>query len=227
MVLYDVLPWNQQLLLDLQMREYSGAVTYDHARPHHVMAFHGTPTWRQTPTDLNYLDFEAGTPDWLDCGAAPTADLDFVAGAFTLAAWINYESVGFRYLMVRGLTDTDGWEWAIDTNSALWLRTNQAGAHQDTTSASGVIPIGAWVFAATTRSGAAVAHYLNGLPSAGAAGAHVNPVTANRELHVGINNAESAGWFDGALWRPRIWTGALSAARIAAIYRNERGMLGV
>ena len=227
MFLYDELPTNRQLLLDLQMREYSGTVTLDHSKAHHPLTFHGTPTWRQNAYDLNYLDFEAGTPDWLDCSALGTADLDFTSGEFTLATWLSYESVGFRYLMCRGLTDTDGWEWAITTDYELWLRTNQAGAHQDTESAAGAIPLTTFTFACTVRDGASVVHYINGLPSLGTAGTHVNPLTSARELHIGLNDAESAGWFDGILWRPRIWSGALTAADVASIYRLERGMLGV
>ena len=227
MYLYDVLPWNRQLLLDLQMREYVGTVTYCHAKPHHTLTFHGTPTWAANANGLNYIDFEAGTPDWLDCPGAATTGMDFTSGAFTLAAWINYESVGFRYLLCRGLADTDGWEWAIDTDSALWLETNQAGAHQHTTSAVGSIPLATWTHVATVRSGAAVTHYVNGALSLGTAGTHVNPLTSARELHVGINDAEGAGFFDGILWRPRVWSGALTVAQIQAMYRIERGMLGV
>ena len=229
MYLYDQLPWNRQLLLDLQFREYDGTMAFDHARPHHPLTFHGTPTWRFNANGLTYLDFEALTPDWLDSDALSSVDLDFTAGDFTLATWLSFESVGFRYLMCRGLTDTDGWEWAIDTDSALWLRTNQAGvgAHQDTTSAIGAIPLTTFTLAVTVRDGASVVHYVNGALSLGTAGTHVNPVTSARELHIGIADSEAAGFFDGILWRPRIWSGALSAAQIASIYRVERGMLGV
>lgn len=227
MYLYDNLAWNRRLILDLQMREYSGVVTYSHAKPHNTLTFHGTPTWTQTATALNYIDFEAATPDWLDASGAATAAANFTSEAFTLAAWVNYESVGFRYLLVRGLTDTDGWEWAINTDSAVWLRTNQAGAHQDTVSANTVVPLATWTFLVTTRSGAAVQHYINGVLSLGTAGTHINPLTSARELHVGINDAEAAGWYDGGLWRPRIWSGALSTRQIRAMYEIERGMLEV
>jgi hypothetical protein len=229
MILYDKLPWNRRLALDLQMREYNGVTTFDHARPHHALAFHGTPTWTQNVNDLNYLDFEAATPDWLDCAGAATADLDFVAGAFTFATWLSYESVGFRYLFARGLTDTDGWEWAINNDSALWLRTNQAGAgaHQDTTSVIGSIPLATWTFVVTTRNGAAVNHYVNGVLSVGTAGVHVNPLTSARELHIGIADGEAAGFFDGTLWRPRIWGTVLGSRQIAELYTIERRMLGV
>ena len=227
MYLYDKFAYNRQLLLDLQTREFTGTLTYDHARPHHIMTLHGTPTWTQAASDLNYLDYDSAHPDFLDCPAVNTADLDFTSGDFSLACWIAYGGVGFRYLMCRGLTDTDGWEWAITTDSELWLRTNQAAAHQDTESAAGVIPLTTWTFAATVRSGASVVHYVNGVQSLGTAGTHVNPLTANRELHIGINDAEAAGLYDGSLWRPRIWGRALSAAELLSIYRLERGMLGV
>lgn len=225
---YDMLPWNRRLVLDLQMREQEGAIyTYDHSKAHHLLAMNGTPTWRQTADDLSYLDFEAGTPDFLDCAGADTADLNFTSHDFTLACWIAYESVGFRYLLCRGLTDTDGWEWALTTDSELWLRTNQAGAHQDTTSAA-VIPLTTWTFLATVRDGAAVQHYINGAPSNGTAGTHVNPLTSARELHVGIADSEAAGFYDGGLWRPRIWAArALTAAEVKQVYQVERGLLGV
>jgi hypothetical protein len=227
MYLYDALPWNRQLLLDAQMREYSGAITYDHSRTHIPMAFHGTPTWAMNANRLNYIDFEATTPDWLDASGVATAALNFTSGAFTLAAWVNLESVGFRYLMDRGLEDADGWSWAIDTDSALWLETSQAGAHQHSTSAMAAIPLATWTFAVAVRSGAAVTFYVNGLPSYGTAATHVNPLTSARELHIGIMNSEAAGFYDGLLWRPRVWGCALTAAQIAQIYRVERGMLGV
>lgn len=227
MHLYDLLLWNRRLLLDLQTREFVGTLTYDHSRAHHIMTLHGTPAWRQNANDLNYLDFDAGNPDFIDCPAVATADLDFTSGDFSLACWVAYGGVGFRYLMARGLTDTDGWEWAITTDNELWLRTSQAAAHQDTTSAEDVVPLTTWTFLATVRDGASVVHYVNGVQSLGTAGTHVNPLTANRELHVGINDAEAAGFYDGGLWRPRIWSGALSLAQIQSIYRLERGMLGV
>ena len=224
---YDMLPANRQLLLDLQFREYSGLSAFDHSKAHHELTLHGTPVWRQLPNDLDYLDFEAGNPDWLDCPAGATADLDFTAGAFTLALWLNCESVGFRYLMCRGLTDTDGWEWAVDPNSALGFRSNQAGAHQGTTSANGVVTIGAWRFLAMTRSGAVVRPYVDGVARLGTAGTHINPLTSARELHVGIADSEAAGFLDGAIWRPRIWARALMAQEIARIFNAERGLFGV
>jgi len=227
MYLYDKLAWNRRLALDIQMREGNGVVANDFAHIHHPMATHGTPAWTQHANGLIYLDFEAGTPDWLDCGAVATADLDYTAGAFSLATWINYESVGFRFLMCRGVEDADGWIWAIDTDSALWLETNQAGAHQHSTSAIGAVPLATWTFLTTVRSGANVYHYINGALSLGTAGVHVDPLTAARELHIGINDAEAAGFMDGALWRPRIWSTALGATTIAKIYEVERGMMGV
>jgi hypothetical protein len=231
MFLYDMLPNNRQLLLDAQMREYSGAAAasiYDHSRSHIPLLLHGaTITWAANANGLNYMDFEALTPDWLDASGVATAALNFTTGAFTLATWLNLESVGFRYLMDRGLEDADGWSWAIDTDSVLWLETSQAGAHQHSMSAVGSIPLATWTLVVAVRNGAAVTFYVNGQLSQGTAATHVNPLTSARELHIGIADSEAAGFFDGILWRPRIWSGALTAAQTASIYRTERGMLGV
>ena len=119
MIGYDNLPSNAQLLLDLQFREWSGLLALDHSKAHHAMVLHGTPTWTQRANDLNYLDFDSAHPDFLDCSAVASADLDFTAGAFTLACWVAYGGVGSRYLMARGRIDTDGWEWYVNASSEI------------------------------------------------------------------------------------------------------------
>lgn len=213
-MLYDRLPWNAGLVLDLQFREGVGELAHDHSREHHVLTMTGLPSWAD-----GYLDFDPSHPDFL---VVDSAVFDFTVGDFTLMAWVYYGGVGFRYLMCRGLTDADGWEWAINANSALWLRTNQAGAHQDTVSANGAVPVGEWALVGMTRSGANVLPYINGRPSVGTLGAHIAPLTSARELHVGINDAEAAGFYAGGLRRPRVWSRALTVAEHLQIFNLER-----
>jgi len=223
--LYDMLPWNRNLLLDLQYNEGVGVVmTGDYAGQHHIMTQHGTPTWTQLANGLSYLDFEQSVPDWLDCPDTGSLDLDFTSGDFTLATWLNLESAGLRYLMSRGLVDVDGWEWYIDADSQLTFGTHQAAAHQYTI--GGVVPTATWLFAALVRDGAGAVHYVNSIPSIGTAGVHVNPLTSARELHVGSDDTEAVG-FDGGLWRTRIWNRALSAADVKQIFNVERGLFGI
>jgi len=213
-ILYDKLPWNEGLILDLQMREGTGLATHDHSREHHVLTLTGAPSW-----GAGYLDFDSSHPDFL---VTPTSVLDFTNEDFTLMVWVYYSGIGFRYLLCCGLTDTDGWEWAINTDGALWLRTNQVGDHQDTISVNGVVPLNTWTLVAASRSGAVVTPYINGRPSIGMAETHVDPDPSARALHVGINDAEAAGFYDGYMRRVRVWNRALTAAEHLQIFNLER-----
>ena len=45
--LYDSLSFNHSMLLDLPLREATGAITQDVAKPHHLVTLHNTPTWAE------------------------------------------------------------------------------------------------------------------------------------------------------------------------------------
>ena len=105
--------------------------------------------------------------------------------------------------------------------------TSQVGANQ-MTSCANTCTVGTWSFIAATRNAATVTLYHNGqIAPLIAQGTHVNPVTSARELHVGIDDAEAAGFMDGLLWKPRIWGYDLSADSIRFIFETERDWLGV
>lgn len=222
---YDYLQSGWQLLYDLQMGEGYGVVLNDSAKPHHQSLCHGAMAWMQLGNDLNWLSFVFANPDFID--SPDTADLRFTSGAFTLGMWMYCNAGGNRCLMVKGVPDTDGWYWYLGANWALNLITSQAAASQTTTTPNAAVTINTWQFIAAVRSGASVVQYVNGQASVGTAGTHVDPVAAARELHLGINDAEVAGWWSGGMWRPRIWGRALTATEVKAIYERERTLFGV
>ena len=227
MIGYDNLDVNQEMLLDLRIVEGTGTNTQDWAKAHHVCALVGAPTWPNLDNGLTYLDFVAGNPDYILSLQAATADLNFTAGDFSLAVWIRPDVGGNRFLFQRGLTQNDGYGFLYNTNEALTFATNQAAAAQFTVSAVDAVVVGTWVLAAVTRSGATAEIYVDGVRNVTTVGTHVDPLTSARNLYIGVNDGAGAGWFDGDLWRPRVWGRALSAAEMLAIFEYERHLFGV
>lgn len=227
MISYDKLGTRLEMLLDLLLSEGTGTNAQDWAKPHHVCTLTGVPTWQNLDNGLPYLDFDPNNPDYILSLQAATTDLDFVAGAFTLLAWLRPDALGNRNIFTRGVHNTDGWYFYLDGTGAMQLVTSQAGAFQASAGGAGDIAIGTWVLVGATRSGASARIYTNGRDTTATPAAHVNPVTANRNLYIGVNNLAAAAWYDGDLWRPRILGRDLTAAEMLTVFECERHFFGV
>ena len=232
MIGYDNHRLNHGLLLDLTMEEVSGAAgdyIFDRARPHHECLLHGaTIGWTELASGLNVMDFTAATPDWIDCPAGDTADLDFVAGNFSVGCWFNVDSLAAnRSIMCRGLLDTDGWHCQALMDGSIVLYTNQAAADQYSQSYAGLIQVGFSSLVGFSRDEGSVRCFINGVDVTETAGTHLDPTTANRELHIGIYDNETGSPWEGQLWRPRIWGRALEEWEFKQIFEMERHWFGV
>jgi hypothetical protein len=207
---YNKIRLNHQLVLDLTMEEVSGAAgdyIHDRARPHHDALLHGaTIGWTQLLSGLYVMDFTAGSPDWLDIGAAASADLDFTTEDFSVGEWVNLDSLAAnRSIMCRGLLDTDGWHCQVLMDGSIIFFTNQLGADQYSQSSAGLITVGYSYLVGFSRREGSVRCYINGVDVTETAGTHIDPATANRELHIGIYDNETGSPWEGQKWRPRIW----------------------
>lgn len=223
MIGYDKDSLAHQLVLDITMEEMTGAVAYCRAQSDIVTTLHGTPAWLQFINGLQYMDFDPTNPDWLDAPQADTTDLDFTAEAFSLAVWARVDDLSAnRMLFCRGLLDTDGWHCAILMDGSFVLFTNQAGASQSSSSAAGAIVIATFYLIGFTRDGTSVRCYLNGREVTDTEGTHINPLTSNRELHIGIYDNETGSPFDGGLHRPRAWNRVLEPWEHMELYNRER-----
>jgi hypothetical protein len=227
MIGYDNLNVNMEMLLDLRVSEATGTNAQDWAKAHHLSTLTGAPSWANLDNGLTYLDFVAGNPDYILGLQAATADLNFTSGDFSLAVWIRPDLGGNRFLFQRGLTQNDGYGFLYNTDEALQFSTNQAAAAQHTIGAAASVVVGTWSLAAVSRAGATAELYTNGVRDIATIGTHIDPLTAPRNLYIGVNNGAGAGWYDGDLWRPRIWGRALSAAEMLAIFEYERDLFGV
>jgi len=228
---YDKRPVYQNLLLGLTFEEMIGAEAFDRGKPHHTCALHGTPpVWTALPNGQPYLEFDPTGIDFLDCCAGAGSDLNFQAGDFSMAVWVNVDDITIdRTLLCRGLVDTSGWYFFIsNTNGRFGLATCQATpATQASFGGVNDIVVGVWVLAGATRSGANVNLYSNGQLTTDVPDTHIDPDSSALELHIGVLNDETSEPFDGKMAYPRIWGRELSDDDMLFLFETERHLFGV
>jgi hypothetical protein len=221
---------NQGLLLDLQLREGTGTITRDWAKPYHDPAtLVGTPSWLTLLTDLTYLAFNPVNPDRIVIAAAASVDLAFTSYSFSGAVWIYPDAYGDRYLMHKGAAQTGWGFWINDTSPYLIFTTEQAGPTYQSSDGGANLVLGRWQLVGFTRSGASGRLYLNGRDVTATPATHINPADATAgDFYIGTTVGGGAGFYDGNMWRPRIWgRRALAAWEMLAIYEAERSLFGV
>jgi len=225
---YDNYRPNQVCLLDLQLRETTGTTTIGFGKPYHTATLTGPPTWATLANDLTYLDFNPATPDRLVIAAASSTALDFTSGDFSGAVWIAPDAYGNRYLMDKSGAAV-GWAfWISGTSPYLAVTTANAGPLTQTTYGGTGLVLSSWQFVGFTRSGAAAKIYLNGVNVTTTPATHVNPASAAAvDFTIGTIVGAGAGWYDGKLWRPRVWGRQLAGWEMATIYAEERNLFGV
>lgn len=225
---FDNPRYNQDLVLDPHFIEGTGSATLDWAKPHHVISLATPVTWTALANDLMTLLFNPVTPDRLVILAAASTDLNFTSGAFSGAMWIYPHAYGNRYVMMKGAAGT-GWSfWIVSSSPYLAFTTEQAGPAYQTSQGGAGLALNAWQLIGFTRSGASGRLYLNGVDTTTIAATHINPASsAASDFYMGTTVGGGAGFYDGGMWRPRIWDRAISAAEMAAIYEGERDLPGV
>lgn len=234
---YDNLPMLFQTVLDIPMYEGVGTLAHDIARPpavaeDHTMTLTGPPAWAAWPlSNLPILSFNPATPDFMELSAANSVTMDYQAGAFSLASWVFIDDLSNdRYIIERGLLNTDGWYFYVDITGAIRLFTNQGGAAQISASPNGAVTIANWWFIGATRLGASVRIYRMGIDVTNVVGVHVNPAACARKLHVGIDDTELVGsntQMDGYIWRPMVFGRQISQLEMWQIFEMTRALFGI
>lgn len=220
---------NQGLLLDLQFRETTGTLTADWAKPYHAGAtLTGAPAWAVLGNDLSYLSFDPGNPDRIIIAAAACTDLGFTATSFSGAMWIYPDAYGNRYLYDKS-SAIAGWAfWVAGVSPYIAFTSANAGPATQTTYGAAGLALSAWQMVGFTRAGAVVEIYLNGRNVTTTPATHINPAaSAAIDFTIGTIVGAGAGWYDGRMWRPRVFNRALAAWEMLAIYEGERNLFGV
>jgi len=229
-ILYDNIRYNQEMLLDLPLREGTGIITQDVAKPHHVVDLINTPTWPPRDTDLMTLLFN-GTSEYMECEGATCTDLDFISGDYSIGCWFYWESGGDddQHLIGRydvDTPDTDGWElYLYGPTGSLNLRHHHEGAASDRTACySYGWTRGVWLFMGVSRDGGVADFYRNGaaVTTTCSVGGLIDPLTSAEDLTIGVRYSKDSEHFKGMLWRMRVWDRALTAADWMNIYLHEK-----
>ncbi len=232
---YDNIPENEDILLDLPFYEGVGTITRDQAKPHHQdVTLINAPTWDTVASGLGVLTFD-GTNQRFELDGAACADLDFIAGDYSLSAWINWIDNSSSYIIMgRYQVDVSGWElylYGAGGPNYLTLRHHHAGTLVNGNPRSGCYSLGwtpgAWWFMGLSRTGGGEAiHYRNGVALPMFTSGLVDPETDAHDL-TNSRFTKDANWYEGSIWKPRIWNRALSASEWLNIFEKERDWFGV
>ncbi|MBQ9964303.1 MAG: exo-alpha-sialidase [Clostridia bacterium] len=147
--------------------------------------------------------------------AESTACINPGTDDFTVAAWINADSVADQHVLF----------WYGDT-SQFWCRTNgddlQAnikgnGLSETTVTAENVITAGTWTHIAYTRTGTTHTLYVNGAAVATAASAAVHDLSGYDGLTIGRARTTWYRYFDGYMDEFKVFNYALSAEELSTL----------
>uniref|UniRef100_A0A6M3XQ34 Putative lectin/glucanase superfamily protein n=1 Tax=viral metagenome TaxID=1070528 RepID=A0A6M3XQ34_9ZZZZ len=165
------------------------------------------------------LDFDSSVPDFVKIPASYT-HLNFISEDFSIICRVYPDDISSQpELFGRGRNNNEGYYLWVYSNGAIYFRTNQSGARQDTISSAGDISTGAWYTVGVSRDGAAAAIYLNGVDVTATAATHVDPATCSRAAYIGVYDDEALLAFDGKIEFLRIFGRALPASEHLA-YHN-------
>jgi hypothetical protein len=164
----------------------------------------------------NALQFNGGS-DFIRVNDDSTLNL---SEQITIATWIRPDRNGTQYIVKKSRYDqTDGFELSLSSNGHIFVRFNQAAdgnAHRLDSSASYPTNGNTWVHVVATYDGATIRMYING----------VLDNSKNDQFSIAVNNlglgigAQDDGFrpLDGALDDVRVYSQALSAAEVQALY---------
>jgi len=237
---YDKIPEHDSLLLDLPFREGVGAVTMDHAKPHHQdVLLINTPTWATLASGLGVLTFDSTTDEYIELDNAASVDLNFIAGDYSYGAWVYWTIQEFTQMLIgRYFLNVSGWEIYFTQAGAINYLT-QRHSHAGTlvppvtgNPRSACYSVGwtpdMWHFVGVSRIGGGEGtHYRNGAPIRMVTGGLVDPETNNNDLTIGCRYTKDANFWNGKMYRPRVWNRVLSAAEWLTLFNRERDWFGV
>ncbi len=226
-ILYDSIGYNQEMLLDLPLREGTGAITQDVAKPHHVVSLINTPTWTVLDTGLMTLDLN-GTSEYLECDGPVCTDLNFTSEDYSVGGWFNWtDSIHDSQILIgRYEVSVSGWEVYLTEVGALRYLTlrhhHAAGASFRTAAYSLGWAYGInWHFG-ISRIGDTAYMYRNGQPVATVSEVLIDPETCARDLVIGVRGtSKDSNYFDGMRGRTIVSGKALTASEWLSMYKNQ------
>lgn len=230
---YDNLDVNQQLVLDLPFLDgVTGGtgIVRDQSKNHYGFTMTGPPAHFSLPSGLQVLDFTAATPDFLEAAIADVGDLDFTTEDFSLAFWVNPDTlVGDLELMCHGQDAVSGYDVRCMADGSIVFTSNQGGAQQQIISAAGDLVINIFTLIGFSRSGVLGQLFINGREVAYTLQDDLgNPLTNALKVLFGVYDDETTDPWSQYISRTRAWLNRqLTVDNHRFIFETERHWYGV
>lgn len=224
---FDKEPLHDGLLFCLPMREATGVITMDVARPHHPVTQVHAPVWTQLASGIWCMDFD-GSNDHLSVAAASCLDLNFTTGAFSAVVWVYRDTQATNMgLMGRSDGATNGWYFWVTPSAGIYITRKHAAGSGVTVAPNSTVSLSTWMLLGFSVPGAsAIARiYANGVDSFLTNSGDQKSDSSASNLEIG--RMVGANPFDGKLWNPRIWGRALAASEHMTVFQRERELFGV
>lgn len=176
---------------------------------------------------FNGLDFNPATPSHVVIPAAHT-QLNFIAEPYSIIMRVMLDSVVLPvWFYMRGLSGLEGYDFWVQAGGQLHSSTHQGGVSQHTASAPGALAAATRYTLGTSRNGASVRLFINGVDSTAAPVVHINPVTCARSAKIGIYDDLVSWPFDGRIEFLYVWgRRALSETEHKAVHENPYAPYG-
>jgi len=141
--------------------------------------------------------------------------LDFGANAFSVGCWVYPDALP-AILWFSGGINVKGVYLYLASDGKVQFITSQDGTYQETATATGVATTGSWQHYTVTRSGSTVKIYKNGSDVTSVSGTHSDPAATSLVILGSYNGGSN--YLDGRLDQLRIYSRALTAADVLALY---------
>ncbi len=230
---YDNLDINHNMVLDLPFNDGVAAtvVIRDVSKNHYPFTKTGLPGVYTIPASgMQVLDFTPGTPDFLEAAIADVPDLDFTSEDFSLAFWVNPDTlVGDLELMCHGVDSVSGYDVRCMADGSIVLSSNQGAAQQQVISTAGDLVINTFTLIGISRSGTLGQIFINGREVAYTLqDALTNPLTNVLKVLIGVYNDEATDPWSQYIGRTRAWLNRqLTVENHRFIFETERHWYGV
>jgi hypothetical protein len=212
-------------------RPYTGSATppatfEDTSRQKYTGAFTNHATRVRLPSGLWVYSLD-GTDDYINCGTAPA--LNFISSNFSACAWIYHTYTGAARndcFIARGAYANDGWDMLI-YDTYFYFKVYQTSPQQKQSNSGGNTALrNVWQFVCGVKTTRGYI-YINGVDATASSETFYDPLSNPTRITTIGSFSNTSGPFMGRIALPRVWSRALTAAEILAIYESERRWFGV
>ncbi|MFH1352591.1 MAG: LamG-like jellyroll fold domain-containing protein [bacterium] len=199
----------QNLVGYWQFNDGSGTTAADSSGNGNTGTIYGGAAWVDGKYD-GALDFD-GSDDYVDAGAATVFN---ITGEFTLGAWIKTDSTdGTRNIITKG---DNAYGMQLENNNAVQF---YCGGGSLTTTENSVAN-NVWAHIAAVYTGSEMKIYINGTEKQSTY-FYSNPQVTGETLKIGRHASSSWQFFSGCIDEVFVYSRALSADEIAALYPGD------